>query len=125
LKILVVDDSLMDRRLLISVLKKAGVHYEIIQAADGEEGLRVLSSDYAGIGLIFLDWQMPRMTGIDFMKAVVQIPEVAKIPLIMVTASGSDADKALALQVNPGLGGYLVKPYRPEILLQAVEPYLK
>lgn len=124
MKILVVDDSLMDRRLLMSVLKKAGVHNEIIQAVDGEEGLKALSSGYADIGLIFLDWQMPRMTGIDFMKAVVQIPEVAKIPIVMVTASGSDADKILARQTNPGLAGYLVKPYRPEIILQTIQPYL-
>lgn len=124
MKILVIDDSLMDRRLLMSMLKKSGVFHDILQASDGEEGLRILSSDYQDIGLIFLDWQMPKMTGMDFMKAVVQVPQVAKIPIVMITASGSEADQDLARQVNPFLVGYLVKPFKPEILLQTIQPYL-
>ena len=82
MKILVVDDSLLERKLLIGVLKKAGIEQEILQAVDGEEAVQILGVNYKDIGLILLDWQMPKMTGIDFMKAVTKVPAVAHIPIV-------------------------------------------
>ena len=125
MKILVVDDSLLDRKLLIRVLMKSGISQEILQAEDGEQAMEVLAANYADIGLVLLDWQMPKISGIELMSGMVKIPELSKIPIIMVTASGSDENKRAAHQVNPGLAGYLVKPYKPEELLTAVKPFLR
>ena len=125
MKILIIDDSLMDRKLLASLLKRSGVSQEILQSVDGEEGIRTLSGNYQDICLILLDWQMPKIDGIEFMKRVIQIPEAARIPIIMITASSSDADKTTARSVNPNLAGYIVKPYNADVLMQAIRPYLK
>lgn len=125
MKILIVDDSLMDRKLLINSLKKAEMNNEILQAADGEEGFRILSSHYKEICLIILDWQMPGMSGLEFMEAVVKVPHVASIPIIMVTASSSEENRKMAKAVNPNLAGYLVKPYIPDQLIETIGPFVK
>ncbi len=125
MKILVVDDSLLERKLLINVLTKNAVQQEILQAVDGQEALTVLSNHFQDICLILLDWQMPKLNGIDFMKAVVQVPAVADIPIVMVTASGSEENKREAREANPKLAGYIVKPYKPETVIQTITPFLK
>ena len=125
MKILVVDDSVLDRKLLIRTLMKAEIAQEILQAEDGEQALEILGNNYKDICLILLDWQMPKMTGVELMAGITKIPVLASIPIIMVTASGSDDNKKLAHTVNPKLAGYLVKPYKPEELLAAVKPHLK
>ena len=125
MKILVVDDSVLERKLLMGVLKKNGIENDILQAVDGEEAIQVLGNNYKDICLILLDWQMPKMSGIDFMKAVSKVPAVAYIPIVMVTASGSDDNKKEARDANPNLAGYVVKPYKPETLLTAIKPYVR
>ena len=125
MKILVVDDSLMDRKLVMNMLKKAGVSHPVLEAADGEDALKVLSANYQDICLILLDWQMPRMNGIEFMKGIVKVPDVASIPIVMVTASGSEDNKKFAKEVNPNLAGYVTKPFKPDILIETIKPFLK
>ena len=125
MKILVVDDSTLDRKLLIRTLMKAEITQEILQAEDGEQALEVLANNYQDIGLVLLDWQMPKMNGIELMAGMMKIPILSSIPIIMVTASGSEDNKKLARDINPNLAGYIVKPYKPEELLQAIKPHLK
>jgi two-component system chemotaxis response regulator CheY len=125
MKILVVDDSLLDRKLAIRVLMKAGITHEIIQAEGGEQAMEILATNYMNISLILLDWQMPKVSGIELMAGMVKIPELAKIPIVMVTASNSDENKRTARQINPNLAGFVGKPYKPEDLLAAVKPFLK
>lgn len=124
MKILIVDDSALDRKLLMSVIKKAGFPQEILEAADGEDALKIVGAHYKDISLILLDWQMPRMNGIEFMKGMVKVPEVASIPIVMVTASGSEDNKKFAKEVNPNLAGYIVKPYKPDILISTIKPFV-
>jgi two-component system chemotaxis response regulator CheY len=123
-KILVVDDSDLERELLIEVLKGAGVKNEFLQARSGEEAIQVLGTRFKEICLILLDWQMPQMSGMEFMEAVVKVPQVKSTPIVMVTASGTDENKKKAATVNPSLGGYVVKPYTPETLVQVIEKYI-
>ena len=125
MKILVVDDSLLDRKLLIRVLMKSGLTQEILQAEDGEQAMEVLANNYLDICLLLLDWQMPKVSGIELMAGMVKIPELSKIPTIMITASGSDENKRVAHQINPNLAGYVVKPYSSENLLAAIKPFLR
>ena len=125
MKILIVDDSLMDRKLLMSVLRKNGVQHEFLEAVDGEEGIKILSGNYQDIALILLDWQMPKMDGIAFMKGVKQVPEVSSIPIIMITASSSEDNRKQAHEVNPELAGYVVKPFKPETLVDTVRPLIE
>ncbi len=124
MKILIVDDSLMDRKLLTNVLKKNGVTQEILEANNGEEGVKVLGEKFKEICLILLDWQMPVMDGLEFMKTVMKVPEVSSIPIVMITASGSEDNKKQVRIVNPHLAGYVVKPYKPDTLIETIKPYL-
>jgi CheY-like chemotaxis protein len=125
MKILVVDDSLLDRKLLVRLLMKSGISQEILQAEDGEQAMEVLAHNYTDICLVLLDWQMPKVSGIELMSGIVKIPELSNLPIIMVTASGSEDNKRAARQVNPQLAGYLVKPYKPEELIAMIKPFLK
>ena len=124
MKILIVDDSRMDRLLLMKVLQKLGVENEVIQAGDGEEGLKLLSDNKQDVRLILLDWQMPKIDGLEFMRGVAKVPEVATIPIIMITASSSEESQRQAREVNPHLAGYLVKPYKSEVLFEMVKQNL-
>jgi two-component system, chemotaxis family, chemotaxis protein CheY len=123
-KILIVDDSDLERELLIEVLKGAGVLNDFLQAKTGEEAIQTLGTRYKEIGLILLDWQMPQMSGMEFMEALVKVPAVANTPVIMVTASGTEENKRKARQVNPSLAGYIVKPYTPETILAAIRSFV-
>ena len=125
MKILIIDDSMLDRKLLIRLLVKAEITQEILQAEDGEQGLEILANNYQDICLILLDWQMPKMNGIELMAGMMKVPVLSTLPIIMVTASGSEDNKKLAKEINPSLAGYIVKPYKSDELLQAVRPYLK
>ena len=125
MKILMVDDSAMDRRLMSRILQKGGIAQEIIEAEDGEKALQILAEHYHEICVVLLDWQMPNMSGIEVLTAVAKVPLIADVPIIMVTASGSDENKKMARNANPKLAGYLVKPYKAEDLLNAVKPFLK
>jgi len=123
-KILIVDDSDLERELLMEVLRGTGVKNDFLQARTGEEAIQVLGTRYNEIGLILLDWQMPQMSGMEFMEAVVKVPQVARTPIIMVTASGTDENKKKASTVNPNLAGYIVKPYTPDSLVDVIKKYI-
>ena len=123
-KILIVDDSLLDRKLISRILKNADIPNDILQAENGEEALAIIANNYQDIGLVLLDWQMPRLSGIEVMEGMVKVPVVSSIPIVMVTASNSEENKKLAWQVNPRLAGYVVKPYKPEELLKVIQPFL-
>jgi len=124
-KILVVDDSDLERELLIEVLKGAGIKNEFLEAKTGEEAIQVLGKRYKEVCLILLDWQMPGMSGMEFMEAVVKVPQVANTPIAMVTASGTDENKKKASSVNPDLAGYIVKPYTPESVVQVIKDFIQ
>ena len=125
MKVLIIDDSAMDRKMIMSTISKSDLTPEFLEAEDGEDGMRVLSENRSDIKLILLDWQMPRMDGLEFMRGVVKVPEVSGIPIVMVTASGSADSKKIAYAVNPNLAGYVVKPYKPDDIVETIRPYLK
>ncbi|MBF0478463.1 MAG: response regulator [Candidatus Omnitrophica bacterium] len=125
MKILIIDDSMMDRRLLTRTIEKAGITCEIIQAPDGQEGFKLLNQYATEICLILLDWQMPIIDGIEFMKSVQKVPLIADIPIVMVSASSSEESQKQAKMVNPKLVAYVVKPFKPDNLIAIILPYVK
>ena len=125
MKIIIVDDSLLDRKLLSRSLINAGVNNEILQADNGEAGLGLIAENLGDICLIFLDYQMPKMTGIELMQGLVGVSVTADLPIIMVTASAAEDSKQVAYGINPKLAGYLVKPFKPDQLLAMIRPYVE
>ena len=124
MKILIVDDSMLDRKLNAKAIEVSGLSCEILLANDGEQALKVLTANRDDIKLILLDWQMPNIDGLEFMKAVVNVPDVAHIPIIMITASNTEENRNTAYGVNPNLAGYLTKPCKPVELVEQIKKIL-
>ena len=125
MKILIVDDSTLDRKILTSMLRKAKIDNEILEAADGTKALKILRENPQDIGLVLLDLQMPNMDGLELMRHLVKGDEMPAIPIVMVTTSTSVDDQKAAKLINPDLRGYIVKPVQHKELMKTITPYLK
>ncbi|MBF0387169.1 MAG: response regulator [Candidatus Omnitrophica bacterium] len=125
MKILIVDDSLLDRKLLCKTLQNLGVKNEVLQADHGEAALGVIARNLNGISLMFCDYQMPNMSGLELMEGLLKVPDTSRIPIVMVTASSAEESRKAAYAVNPALAGYVIKPYKPDEVLAVIKPYVR
>jgi len=114
-KILYADDDALNRDILREFLCDGG--YDVVEADDGDTALRRLN-DTPGIDAILLDRMMPRMNGMEVLKAVKSDPRFADIPVIMQTAA-SARDQTLQ-GIRAGVYYYLTKPYEDQMLLAIV-----
>ena len=112
--ILVVDDSASIRQVVSITLKSAG--YSVIEAVDGKDALTKL--DGQKINLVISDVNMPNMDGISFVKEMKQKANYKFTPVIMLTTEGSDEKKKEGQAA--GAKAWVVKPFKPEQMLQAV-----
>ena len=103
-KILVADDEAEIREVLRLYLEKEG--YEIVEAADGTEAVRLIKEEQ--IDLALLDIMMPGMDGYRVLRS---IREENNLPVIMLSAKSSDSDKILGLDL--GADDYITKPFVP------------
>jgi two-component system, chemotaxis family, chemotaxis protein CheY len=117
LRFLVVDDSVTMRRIVLNSLKQIG-HEEFVEAADGREALTKLTADDS-INFVITDWNMPDVTGLDFVKQVRANPKYAALPILMVTTRGMKEDIVEALQAK--VNNYIVKPFTPLVLREKIE----
>lgn len=123
-KILVVDDSGVQRKIIIQIIRKAGFEHDVVEAGDGEQALEVLAANYKDIGLILCDWNMPKMSGVEFIEGVAKVPAVAAIPIVMVTTEGTEGKIKQAYGAHPNLADYVIKPFTPEQLKGVISPIL-
>ena len=119
LHILVVDDSLTMRRILTNSLKKLG-YTDIVDAVDGKDGLGKLYSE--DINFIITDWNMPEMSGLEFVTAVREDEKFKDIPILMVTTRSLKEDVVVALKA--GVDNYVAKPFTPELLQEKMNAIL-
>lgn len=106
MKILVVDDFSTMRRIVKNLLGDLGFK-NIDEADDGNTALPKLQS--GNFDFLVTDWNMPGMTGIDLLKAVRADPNLASLPVLMVTAESKREQIIEAAQA--GVNGYVVKPF--------------
>ncbi len=116
IKVLVVDDFATMRRIIKGVLKQRGFS-KIVEAQDGSDALDMLKKEE--VGLIVSDWNMPKMTGLDLLKAVRGDDSLKGIPFVMVTAEGMKENVVEA--VKSGVSNYIVKPFTPEAFTEKIE----
>lgn len=117
---LVVDDSKIMRSQVKRALDQLLLaEFEYVEAMDGEDALEKFNDD---IEMIFVDWNMPKMTGVEFSKAV-RDKGYADIPIIMVTAEKSmgKVDKALN---EGGANEYITKPFTNDKMAKAISRYI-
>jgi two-component system chemotaxis response regulator CheY len=112
--IMVIDDSMSMRQVVGITLKKAG--YEIIEASDGKDAINKLTGQK--VSLMICDVNMPNMDGIAFLKTVKTLPNYKFTPIIMLTTESQEAKKLEGKAA--GAKAWMVKPFKPEQLLEAV-----
>lgn len=115
-KIMVVDDAMFMRTKASRLLSQEG--YEVIEAADGSEAVRKYQAEKPD--LVLMDITMPVMDGIEALKAIKSYDEGAKV--IMVTALGQ---RSMVLEaIRAGARDFVVKPFQPDKLVEAVKRQL-
>jgi two-component system chemotaxis response regulator CheY len=116
IKALVVDDQLTMRSLIRTALQECGIR-DIVDASDGEEGLRALVARPAH--LVISDFNMPRLDGLGFLRAVRANESTKKAAFIMLTGR---ADKDLVQRAMQfGVNNYVTKPFSPAQLRAKIE----
>ncbi len=113
--IMIVDDSSSLRLVVGIALKGAG--YNVIEGSDGKDALSKLSGQK--VHLVISDVNMPNMDGISFVKALKQMPNYKFTPVIMLTTESQESKKQEGQAA--GAKAWVVKPFKPEILLGAVQ----
>lgn len=111
MKCLVVDDSAIMRRVIDQILEMLG--HEAVQACNGLQAFDRLK-EHEDVALILLDWNMPEMNGIEFLRALKANARYAGIPVIMLTTESERRKMIEAIEA--GASHYLTKPFQPETL---------
>jgi CheY-like chemotaxis protein len=107
--ILLVEDDTVDVMTIKRAFKDLRISNELIVRGNGEEALEYLQSGENEFPcLILLDLNMPRMNGIEFLKAAKQDDKIKMIPVIVLTTSNQDQDKVESFRLS--VAGYMVKP---------------
>ena len=114
-QILVVDDSQMNREILSDML---GHDFRILEAADGEECLKMLNQYGTGISVILLDIVMPKMDGFEVLSIMERKHLIEDIPVIMISSEDSDAYVRRAYEL--GVSDYISRPFDAKVVYQRV-----
>ncbi|MDQ1812192.1 response regulator [Massilia scottii] len=113
--IMIVDDSSSVRQVIGITLRGAG--YEVVEGCDGKDALTRL--DGRKVHLIISDVNMPNMDGISFVKQVKLLPNYRFTPIIMLTTESAEEKKREGQAA--GAKAWVVKPFKPDVLLNAVQ----
>jgi CheY-like chemotaxis protein len=107
--ILLVEDDAVDVMTIKRALNDVGTENEIIHFVNGEQALEYLKSeDHKEPCIIILDLNMPRMNGLEFVKALKAEPELKRIPVVVLTTSTNEKD--ISESFDNCVAGYMVKP---------------
>jgi len=109
IKILIVDDAPMIRRIIKNILKEMGYN-NLEEAEDGQVALQKLRSQK--FDFVITDWNMPNLTGIELVQEIRKDPALKHIPILMVTAEAKKENVILALKT--GVNNYISKPFTPD-----------
>ncbi len=117
--LLIVVDSASMRQMVSFTLKDAG--YDVIAAANGKDALTKL--DGAKIAMVITDLNMPEMDGIELIKQLRGKAGFKFTPIVMLTTESQDSKKMAGKQA--GASGWIVKPFKPDQLLDTVKKFVK
>ena len=117
-KILIVEDNPQNMKVELMTLRPHG--YTLLQATDGEEALQIAMRDKPD--LIIMDIQLPKMSGLEVIERLRQMPDFSRIPIIAVTAYAMKGDKEKVIEA--GCDAYLSKPINTRELPKVVAEML-
>jgi len=109
--IMIVDDSRIMRNTVKGVFTGVETVINFIEAKDGEEALSLLESQT--VDLVLLDWNMPRLSGIEFLKQIRSMDRYKDLPIIMVTSEAAKFNVIEALK--HGATDYITKPIKLDL----------
>ena len=112
--ILYVEDNELNRKIVRDLLRRTS--YRLLEAPDGEAGIAMAREHNPD--LILMDIQLPKVSGIDAMRALRQAPATAETPIIAITSFALSGDHQRAK--DAGASAYLAKPYSPRELLSMI-----
>ena len=115
-KILIVDDFATMRGIIKNLLRDLGYN-NVVEADDGNTALPILRG--GGIQFLITDWNMPGMSGLELLRAVRADANLAKLPVLMVTAEAKREQIVEAAQA--GINGYIVKPFTANTLKEKID----
>lgn len=118
-KILISEDSPTMRSLIVSTIQALG-DFEIIEAANGFEALRVLPRSQ--VDLVITDINMPDINGLELVSFIKGNDQFKNIPLFIISTEGSERDREKGMKL--GADAYLVKPFSPNELQDLIRQYL-
>lgn len=123
-KILLVEDNDLDALVIKRILRRLKLDYPIVRASNGEEALNILRSGITEGVLVppfimIVDINMPRMNGFELLDEVIDDPQLSKVPIYMLSSSGSEKDKNKAAKYR--IRGYKVKPITEPVLMEILE----
>ena len=116
MKALVVEDSTTIRMILRVILRKLG--FDVVEAGNGREGLERLR-EMTQTNVVLVDWNMPEMNGIEFIRAVRADRGYDVLPLIMVTTNTELENVTEAL--SAGANEYIMKPFTSDMIREKLE----
>lgn len=112
LTFLLIDDDEIERLKFARVLQKNNYPHKILESKNGEEALDILTQKELQPDLIFLDLNMPKMNGLEFLKELKSNTSLQYIPVIILSTSNNHQDLKEAYKI--GVAGYIVKPLKYE-----------
>jgi two-component system chemotaxis response regulator CheY len=116
-KALVVDDSRTIRTILGRILRELG--YQVCEAGNGKEALKVMETEKAEVNVVLADWNMPEMDGLELLKTLRKDPDLAALKVIMVTTETEMDHMVSALEA--GANEYVMKTFTKAILKEKLE----
>jgi two-component system chemotaxis response regulator CheY len=120
LTVLIVDDSRIMRNTVKGLFSDMNISCTFIEAGDGEAAMEQLSM--AKIDLVLLDWNMPKLSGIEFLKQVRAMDKFKTLPIIMVTSESAKYNVIEALK--SGATDYLTKPVNSSVFKEKLSKIL-
>lgn len=112
LKVFLVEDDAIEVMKLKRAIKKLQLAHELIEAKNGEEALSLLRDNDILPDIIFLDLNMPKINGIEFLKIIKEDDVLKYIPTVILTTSNNRKDVLTCYQI--GIAGYIIKPLKYE-----------
>ena len=116
MRALIIDDSKAMRSILNRMLR--GLGFEVLEAANGRQGLQRLQES-GKVDLALVDWNMPEMNGLEFVRTVRAEQSYDGVLLMMVTTETETENVVRALAA--GANEYVMKPFTPEVILEKLQ----
>jgi two-component system chemotaxis response regulator CheY len=114
MRAMVIDDSSAMRMILRRIMTQAG--FTITEAADGQQALDLLEHEDSAPDVALVDWNMPNMNGLEFIKAIRGQDRYSRMTVMMVTTEGEQSQIVKALAA--GAHEYVIKPFTPDAIVE-------